>query len=43
MVMDEATRRFVLTEVAPGVTVDDVRARTTADFKVAPQVIAVRM
>lgn len=43
MVMDETTRRFVLTEVAPGVTVDDVRARTTADFKVAPQVIAVRV
>ncbi|MCC6660899.1 MAG: CoA transferase subunit B [Phycisphaerales bacterium] len=38
---DEGSRRFVLTEVAPGVTVDEVRAKTEAEFKVAAQVKAV--
>jgi len=43
MQMDEATRRFVLTEVAPGVTIDDVRARTTAQFAVSPTVCEIRV
>jgi len=43
MRMDDATCRFVLTEVAPGVTIDDVRTRTTAQFTVAPTVCEVRV
>jgi 3-oxoacid CoA-transferase subunit B len=35
---DDARSRFILTEVAPGVTVDEVRAKTEAEFLVAPQV-----
>ena len=38
MVMDEGKRRFVLKEVAPGVTVDEVRAKTEAEILVAPEV-----
>ncbi|MBL8763209.1 MAG: CoA transferase subunit B [Phycisphaerae bacterium] len=38
MVMDEARRRFVLTELAPGATVDDIRSRTEGEFLVAPNV-----
>jgi 3-oxoacid CoA-transferase subunit B len=38
MVMDEGKRRFVLTEVAPGVTVDEVRAKTEAEILVASDV-----
>ena len=33
--MDPARHRFVLTELAPGVTVDDVRSKTTAEIGVA--------
>src|SRR5690606_23444481 len=36
--MDPDRRRFVLTEVAPDVTVDDVRAKTTAEIIVAGNV-----
>ncbi len=32
LVMDEQRRRFRLTELAPGVTVDDVRAKTEAEI-----------
>ncbi len=35
LTMDHDRRRFVLTEVAPGFTADDVRARTTAEILVA--------
>jgi 3-oxoacid CoA-transferase subunit B len=38
LVMDKDKRRFVLTETAPGVTVDEVKAKTTAKFDVAPRV-----
>ncbi|HMN95750.1 MAG TPA: 3-oxoacid CoA-transferase subunit B [Phycisphaerales bacterium] len=34
--MDRARRRFVLTELAPEVTVEEIRAKTTAEFLVAP-------
>ena len=36
--MDKNRRRFVLTEVAPGVTVDEVKAKTGAEIGVAPSV-----
>ncbi len=41
--MDRARKRFRLTEVAPGVTVDEVRAKTTAEIIVEgqPRAIAV--
>ena len=32
---DEAGRRFVLTELAPGVTADEVKSKTEAEFAVA--------
>jgi len=35
---DRAKQRFVLTEVAPGMTVDDVKAKTEAAFDVAASV-----
>jgi 3-oxoacid CoA-transferase B subunit len=35
MEFDEHAHRFVLTEVAPGVTVDDVKAKSEAEFIVA--------
>ncbi|MBL9030502.1 MAG: CoA transferase subunit B [Phycisphaerae bacterium] len=38
MHMDPARQRFVLTEVAPGVTVDEVKAKTEAEIVVAPDV-----
>ncbi len=38
MEMDQDRHRFVLTEIAPGFTVDDIRARTTAEFLVAGEV-----
>jgi 3-oxoacid CoA-transferase subunit B len=38
LMMDKDKRRFVLTETAPGVTVDEVKAKTTAKFDVAPKV-----
>ena len=41
LVMDPATRRFVLTEVAPGVTVDEVKAKTDAEILVADKVAEV--
>ncbi len=34
--MDPATRRFKLTELAPGVTVDEVKAKTAAAIDIAP-------
>jgi 3-oxoacid CoA-transferase subunit B len=36
--MDKNKRRFVLTEVAPGITVDEVKAKTTAEIAIAPSV-----
>ncbi len=38
MKMDNSQQRFVLTEIAPGVTLDEVRARTTAEFAVSATV-----
>ncbi|MFO0829605.1 MAG: CoA transferase subunit B [Phycisphaerales bacterium] len=38
MEMDHAKRRFVLTEIAPGVTVDEVLAKTGAEIHVASDV-----
>ncbi|MFT3685605.1 MAG: CoA-transferase [Phycisphaerales bacterium] len=35
---DRAKSRFVLTEIAPGLTVDEVKAKTEAVFDVAPSV-----
>ncbi len=34
--MDDRARRFVLREIAPGMTVDEVKAKTDAEFLVAP-------
>jgi len=36
--MDPARRRFILTELAPGVTVDDVKKQTEAEIIIAPGV-----
>jgi 3-oxoacid CoA-transferase subunit B len=33
--MDKAKRRFMLTEIASGVTVDEVKSKTEAEFLVA--------
>jgi 3-oxoacid CoA-transferase subunit B len=38
LVMDKDKRRFVLTETATDVTVDEVKAKTTAKFEVAPKI-----
>lgn len=38
MEMDHQTNRFTLNELAPGVSVDEVRAKTKADFRVSPHV-----
>jgi 3-oxoacid CoA-transferase subunit B len=34
--LDRAKKRFVLKELAPGVSVEDVRAQSTAEFDVSP-------
>ncbi|HBZ96613.1 MAG TPA: succinyl-CoA--3-ketoacid-CoA transferase [Phycisphaerales bacterium] len=36
--MDPAERRFVLTELAPGVTVDEVLEKTTAEIRIAESI-----
>ncbi|MCC6676161.1 MAG: CoA transferase subunit B [Phycisphaerales bacterium] len=41
MVMDKARRRFVLTELAPGVTVDEVKRKTEGELLVAEKVTEV--
>lgn len=41
LVMDVNKHRFVLTEVAPGVTVDEVKAKTEAEIQVADAVAEV--
>ena len=41
MVMDPKTRRFQLTELAPGVGVDEVKAKTSAAFDIAPDLCTV--
>ena len=38
MEMDPVKRRFVLTEVAPGTTVDEIKQKTEAEFIIAPNV-----
>ncbi|MFN0131753.1 MAG: 3-oxoacid CoA-transferase subunit B [Phycisphaerales bacterium] len=38
MEMDQARRRFVLTEVAQGVTAEEVRAKTDAEILLAPNI-----
>ncbi|MBL8991196.1 MAG: CoA transferase subunit B [Phycisphaerae bacterium] len=43
LVMDPARRRFVLTELAPGTSVDDVRSATEAEFIVAERVETMRV
>jgi 3-oxoacid CoA-transferase subunit B len=35
MELDPSGHRFVLTELAPGATIDEIRAKTTAEFAVA--------
>ena len=37
MEMDPATRKFVLTELAPGVSADEVKANTTAAYTISPK------
>lgn len=37
MQFDRSKKRFVLTELAPEVTVDEVKAKTTAAFDIAPK------
>ncbi|MEQ9097390.1 succinyl-CoA--3-ketoacid-CoA transferase [Leptolyngbya valderiana BDU 20041] len=41
LVMDVNKRRFVLTEIAPGVTVDEIKAKTEAEILVADKVTEV--
>jgi 3-oxoacid CoA-transferase B subunit len=43
MEMDHHTNRFTLNELAPGVSVDEVRTKTKADFRVSPSVCEVRL
>jgi acyl CoA:acetate/3-ketoacid CoA transferase beta subunit len=38
MEFDDKAHRFVLTELAPGVTVEDVKGKSKAEFVVAPNV-----
>ncbi len=38
LVFDDARKRFVLTEVAPGVTVDEVKQKTEAEILIPPDV-----
>ena len=38
--MDRAKRRYTLTEIAPGVTVDEVKGKTEAEFLVAASPVA---
>jgi 3-oxoacid CoA-transferase subunit B len=38
LVFDAEKKRFVLTEVAPGVTAEEVRQKTEAEILVAPDV-----
>jgi len=40
-VMDEDAQRFRLTELADGISVDDVRSRTTAEFLIADDLAAI--
>ena len=37
MQMDPARRRFTVTELAPGVTIDEVKSKTTAKIEIAPR------
>jgi acyl CoA:acetate/3-ketoacid CoA transferase beta subunit len=37
--MDRAKRRYTLTEIAPGVTVDEVKGKTEAEFLVASSLV----
>jgi 3-oxoacid CoA-transferase B subunit len=39
--MDKAKRRFTLTELAPGVTADEVKAKTTAEIIIAPKLMTI--
>jgi 3-oxoacid CoA-transferase subunit B len=39
--MDKDRRRFVLTEVAPGVTAEEVRAKTEAELIIAPDLATI--
>jgi 3-oxoacid CoA-transferase subunit B len=43
MVMDPKTRRFCLTELAPGVSVDEVKAKTSAAFDIAHDLCTVEV
>jgi len=41
--MDHAAHRFTLIELAPEVSLDDVRAKTTAQFAVSPTLLTVEL
>jgi 3-oxoacid CoA-transferase subunit B len=43
MEMDHSSNRFTLIELAPGVSLEDVRAKTKADFRVDPNLREVRL
>jgi 3-oxoacid CoA-transferase subunit B len=43
MEMDHSSNRFTLIELAPEVSLDDVRAKTKADFRVSPNLREVRL
>jgi 3-oxoacid CoA-transferase subunit B len=43
MVMDPKSRRFRLTELAPGVGVDEVKAKTSAAFDISPDLCTVEV
>ena len=43
MEMDHSSNRFTLIELAPEVSLDDVRAKTKADFRVSPHLRDVRL
>lgn len=43
MEMDRVSKSFVLKELAPGVTLEDVRAHTAAEFEVSPSISQVQV
>jgi acyl CoA:acetate/3-ketoacid CoA transferase beta subunit len=43
MEMDHSSNRFTLIELAPGVSLEDMRAKTKADFRVSPNLREVRL
>ena len=43
LAMDPLEHRFVLTELAPGVSLDEVKAKTTADVRIHPNLREMRL